>query len=122
MMAAEGRPPGETFGQRIQRLRRERGFTQRQVAGELGIDFTYLSKLENDRGEPPGEDTVRRLAAVLQTDEEMLLALAGKVPPELRERAQREVAFARLVRRLPSITDEELRDLSKDLKIPPADQ
>lgn len=121
-MPAETSQPDETFGQRIQRLRRERGLTQRQVAAELGIDFTYLSKLENDRGEPPGEDTVRRLAAVLQTDEEMLLALAGKVPPELRERAQREVAFARLVRRLPSMTDEELRRVSKNLKIPPADQ
>jgi HTH-type transcriptional regulator, competence development regulator len=121
-MPAETSKPDETFGQRIQRLRRERGLTQRQVAAELGIDFTYLSKLENDRGEPPGEDTVRRLAAVLQTDEEMLLALAGKVPPELRERAQRDVEFARLLRRLPSITEEELRRLSKNLKIPPADQ
>jgi len=121
-MPAETSQPDETFGQRIQRLRREHGLTQRQVAAELGIDFTYLSKLENDRGEPPGEDTVRRLAAVLQTDEEMLLALAGKVPPELRERAQRDVEFARLLRRLPSITDEELRRVSRNLKIPPADQ
>jgi HTH-type transcriptional regulator, competence development regulator len=121
-MPAETRQPDETFGQRIQRLRRERSLTQRQVAAELGIDFTYLSKLENDRGEPPGEDTVRKLAAVLQTDEELLLALAGKVPPELRERAQRDVEFARFLRRLPSITDEELRRLSKNLKIPPADQ
>ena len=61
-------------------------------------------------------------ALVYDSEEEMLLALAGKVPPELRERAQRDVAFARVVRRLPSITDEELRRLSKNLKIPPADQ
>jgi HTH-type transcriptional regulator, competence development regulator len=122
MMAAEGRPPGETFGQRIQRLRRERGFTQRQVAGELGIDFTYLSKLENDRGEPPGEDTVRKLAAILKTDEETLLALAGKVPAELRDRAQRDVVFARFLRRLPDIPDAELEDIYKQLKITPPDQ
>ena len=121
-MPAETRQPDETFGQRIQRLRREHGMTQRQVAAELGIDFTYLSKLENDRGEPPGEDTVRRLAAVLQTDEEMLLALAGKVPAELRERAQRDVEFARFLRRLPSLTDEDLRRIYKNLKIPPADR
>ncbi len=121
-MPGEMRQPDETFGQRIQRLRRERGLTQRQVAAELGIDFTYLSKLENDRGEPPGEDTVRRLAAVLQTDEEMLLALAGKVPAELRERAQRDVEFARFLRRLPSVPDEDLRRIYKNLKIPPADR
>ena len=68
----------ETFGQRIKRRRRELGLTQRQVAEVLEIDFTYLSKLENDRGEPPGEKTIRGLAAVLHEDEEELLALPAR--------------------------------------------
>ena len=80
-MSAENQKPEESFGQRIQRLRRHRGLTQRQVAAQLGIDFTYLSKLENDRGEPPGEDTIRGLATLLETDEEMLLAMAGRCRP-----------------------------------------
>ena len=58
-MTAGNQQPEESLGQRIQRLRRHRGLSQRQVAAQLGIDFTYLSKLENDRGEPPGEDTIR---------------------------------------------------------------
>src|SRR5437588_5353239 len=99
-MTTHTQPVAETFGQRIKRRRRECGLTQRQVADKLDIDFTYLSKLENDRGEPPGEKTVRALADALQEDEEELLALAGKVPEGLRDRAQRDVAFARLVRRL----------------------
>jgi transcriptional regulator with XRE-family HTH domain len=106
---------GETFGHRIQRLRRELSLTQRQVAEELGLDFTYLSKLENDRGEPPGEETVRNLAAILKTDEEELLALAGKVPTELRARALRDVEFARFLRRLPNASDKELREMYKRL-------
>jgi transcriptional regulator with XRE-family HTH domain len=109
-------PADETFGQRIQRLRRELHLTQRQVASELGLDFTYLSKLENDRGEAPGEETVRKLAAILEMDEEELLALAGKVPAALRERAQRDVEFARFLRRLPSATDKELKDIYQQLK------
>lgn len=112
-------PAEESFGQRIKLRRRELRLTQREVAEKLEIDFTYLSKLENDRGEPPGEKTVRRLAEVLHEDEEELLALAGKVPEQLRERAQRDVAFARLVRRLPDLTDKELRDISGRLRIPP---
>jgi HTH-type transcriptional regulator, competence development regulator len=108
---------GETFGQRIKRRRRELGLTQREVAARLEIDFTYLSKLENDRGEPPGERTIGRLADVLQEDREDLLALAGKVPEELRDRAQRDVAFARLVRRLPDVSDKELKEISRRLKI-----
>jgi len=118
-MTTHTQPVAETFGQRIKRRRRECGLTQRQVADKLDIDFTYLSKLENDRGEPPGEKTVRALADALQEDEEELLALAGKVPEGLRDRAQRDVAFARLVRRLPDLPDKELRDIYRRLKINP---
>lgn len=121
-MVKEDPPAEEMFGRRIQRLRRERDLTQREVASQVGIDFTYLSKLENDRGEPPGEDTVRKLADVLQTDVEELLALAGKVPAALRNRAQHDVRFARLLRHLPSVSDKELQDIYKRLKITPPNQ
>jgi HTH-type transcriptional regulator, competence development regulator len=121
-MSADSQQPEESFGQRIQRLRRGHGLTQRQVAAQLEIDFTYLSKLENDRGEPPGEDTIRRLATLLQTDEEMLLAMAGKVPAGLRDRARNDREFARFLRRLPSIPDSKMREFYRELDIPPADQ
>jgi HTH-type transcriptional regulator, competence development regulator len=116
MSEAAASPGEETFGQRIQRLRRGLKLTQRQVAADLGLDFTYLSKLENDRGEAPGEETVRKLAVVLQTDEEELLALAGKVPVELRKRAQHDVEFARFLRRLPGATDTQLQEFYKRLE------
>lgn len=118
----ESRPVRESFGQRVKRKRRERGLTQRQVAEKLEIDFTYLSKLENDRGESPGERTVRRLAAELDDDEEELLALAGKLPEQLRARAQHDVAFARLLRRLPDLPDDELRGIYRQLKINEPDE
>jgi transcriptional regulator with XRE-family HTH domain len=105
----------ESFGRTLKRLRRERGMTQREVASALSIDFTYLSKLENDRGEPPGEETVRKLAEVLGHDTEHLLALAGKVPPELRARAQSDLTFARMLRHLPNATNEELGEIYRRL-------
>jgi len=109
----------ETFGGRIKQRRRGLGFTQRDVASRLGIDFTYLSKLENNRGEPPSAETIRKLAEVLHDDPQELLALAGKVPEGLRDRAQRDVAFARLVQRLPHLSDKELQEISRTLKITP---
>lgn len=112
----------ETFGETIQRLRRERDLTQREAAAALEIDFTYLSKLENDRGEPPSERTVRNLAKLLETDPEELLALAGRVPTELRERAQSDITFARLLRRLPDASSNELQDIYRRLKIEPPEQ
>lgn len=109
MVGDDRRPVESSFGKRIRELRRAKGLTQRQVAAELGIDFTYLSKLENDRGEPPGEETVRRLAHLYGADPEDLLALAGKVPVELRRKAAEDREFALLLRRLPRLSDEELR-------------
>lgn len=110
-------PDMDSFGQRIRQLRHSRGLTQRQVAAQLGIDFTYLSKLENDRGEPPGEDTIHGLAALLETDEEMLLAMAGKVPAALRDRARHDIEFALLLRRLPGIPDSEMQEIYKKFGI-----
>jgi transcriptional regulator with XRE-family HTH domain len=37
------------FGKRIQELRRERGMTQEDLAGEVGVDRSYMGFLE--RGE-----------------------------------------------------------------------
>ena len=52
-MSADDQQPEETFGQRIRRLRRSRGLTQRQLAEQLGIDFTYLSKAGERPRRPP---------------------------------------------------------------------
>lgn len=77
---------------------------------------TYLSKLENDRGERPSENLVRDLAHHLETDAEELLALAGRVPGELGEMAQADIAFARLLRRLPHMTKSELNKIYRQAK------
>lgn len=114
--------PVPTFGGRIRDLRRAAGLSQREVAARIGIDFTYLSKLENDHGEPPGEATIRGLADVFDVKSEELLALAGKVPPELKEIASRDPRFALLLRRLPSLTkadlDEVYRHAGMDDELP----
>lgn len=86
-----------TFGQRLRDLRKAAGLTQRElaekVAGRLkgGFDFTYLSKIENDRTPPPSAAAiiqlaeVIRLAGVQEANTDELIALAGKVPPDLGE-------------------------------------
>lgn len=107
----------QTFGETIRSLRRKHDLTQRGLASELGIDFTYLSKLENDRGERPSEKLVREIARRLGVDPEELLALAGRVPAELGERAQSDLAFARLLRRLPNMSEPELRKIYRQAEL-----
>ena len=72
------------FGERLRALRRRRGLTLRALAEPVGVDFTYLSKIENGKaGYLPGADTIRRLADALGADPLELLHLANKVPPEV---------------------------------------
>lgn len=73
-----------TFGQRIKELRHQRGLTQRQLAEKTGVDFTYLSKIENDRMDhTPSIKTILDLARSLMVDELELMELANKMPPVL---------------------------------------
>jgi transcriptional regulator with XRE-family HTH domain len=72
------------LGTRIHALRRERGLTQRELAEEAGIDFTYLSKIENSAlPYSPSAKTLKKLASVLKVDELEFLRLADKLPTEL---------------------------------------
>ncbi len=68
---------------RLRRASNDGAFSLRQVARRVGIEPSYLSKIERGQQQPPGEDTIRRLAADLGEDADSLLALAGKVSTDL---------------------------------------
>ncbi len=44
------------FGQKVRTLRQAKGLSQRALAPMLGIDFTYLSKIENERLDASSHD------------------------------------------------------------------
>jgi transcriptional regulator with XRE-family HTH domain len=72
------------FGHRLREIRKGKGLTLRQLAEEAGIDFTYLSKIENGRiPYTPAVKTIRDLATALNVDVIELLTLANKLPLEL---------------------------------------
>lgn len=71
----------DSFGKLIRQARLRQGYSQRELAALLLVDFTYLSKLENDRAEyAPKEDVIRSLARHLDLNEEELIFLAGRIP------------------------------------------
>lgn len=75
-----------TFGKVIRQARQDKGYSQRQLAKLLKVDFTYLSKLENDRADYAAkEDVIRSLAKHLGMDEEELVFLAGRLPQRYEE-------------------------------------
>jgi len=71
------------FGEEIRELRKAQKMSQRELANRTGIDFTYLSKIENNRIEPPSEDVIRRVAQALGEDADELIVLADKLPSDL---------------------------------------
>lgn len=71
----------ESFSRLIRASRKNKGYSQRELGELVGLDFTYLSKLENDRAEyPPKEEIIRKIAHHLDLNEEELVFLAGRIP------------------------------------------
>jgi transcriptional regulator with XRE-family HTH domain len=72
--AAISKPPldyaGDTIGQRLARLRKERGFTQVELAEKTGTRQVLISAYETDRAALSAEMAVRFAVALdLSTDE-----------------------------------------------------
>lgn len=81
------------FHERLRELRKQAELSQRELAESVGIDFTYLSKIENKKVEPPRQTVIvyiaRVLASKLKANEvqlaDELVTLAGKIPFDLAE-------------------------------------
>jgi transcriptional regulator with XRE-family HTH domain len=103
------------FGEQVRQLRKAKGLTLRVLAGQVGVNFTYLSKIECgklDFGEYPGEGLIVKLARALDADEEELMLLAEKVPDSIRRRVlQRPDAFRKLARLDDKALDRVLRQI-----------
>jgi transcriptional regulator with XRE-family HTH domain len=109
-----------TFGQFLRETRLRKGdaaFSVRQLAGRVGIEPSYLSKIERDEEAPPGEGTIRRLAGELGEDPDVLLALAGKVSGDLLEIIRaRPRLFADLLRDLKTMPDRAVLRLVREVR------
>jgi HTH-type transcriptional regulator, competence development regulator len=103
------------FGQKLRELRNEKGLTLRALAHSVGVDFTYLSKIENGKaGYLPGADTIRAMAEALGADALELLNLADKAPPEVQQFADSAKA-RRFLQRAQEVAKPEDWDLLLEL-------
>lgn len=70
------------LGKTLRTLRAKTGLGIKRVAPQLGITYTYLSKLENDE-KKPSQDLIERIANYYGEDSDRLLMAAGRVPAEV---------------------------------------
>lgn len=115
------------FGRRLRDLRKLKNVSQRDLASRVGIDFTYLSKIEGGRSAPPSEEVIRYIAQVLDADENELINLAGKVPKDLKsvlEESPQAVELLRVLseRRLSNETYRQMLDLARKSDITQRDE
>jgi len=69
------------LGSRIRDLRLAKGLTQQALAEKVGVDDTYISKIEGDvLPYPPSTKTLHRLAKVLNGDPLEFISLAKRTP------------------------------------------
>jgi transcriptional regulator with XRE-family HTH domain len=85
---------------------------QRTLAAKAEINFTYLSKIENERMAPPSADTIVKLAQALDADADALLVLAGKVPEDIAMIVTQSPAVPAFLRSIRDLREDELRQLS----------
>ncbi len=109
---------GAYIRERREVLRRDdRTFSVRQVAGRVGIEPSYLSKIERGQQPPPSEETIRKLAKDLQEDPDILLAMAGKVSTDLRAAIiRRPKLFAELIRQLKDSPDHAVLRITREVR------
>ena len=98
-------------------LREGGAFSLRQLARRVGVEPSYLSKIERGLEPRPSEETTRALALELGEDPDLLLAMAGKVSGDLqaiiRKRPQ---LFAQLIRELKNMPNRAVLRLVREVR------
>ena len=112
----------DSFGEYLRRRREQRraqdvAFSVRRLAGRVGIEPSYLSKIERGEQPPPSEETIRALARELGEDLDVMLALGGKVSTDLQRIIRRRPAlFAQLIRDLKDLPDHAVLQLVREVR------
>jgi transcriptional regulator with XRE-family HTH domain len=111
-----------SFGDFIRQRREEKraadpGYSLRKVAASVGIEPSYLSKIERGEQPPPSEETILALAKELDEDPDVLLALAGKVSKDLQAIIRkRPKLFAQLIRQIKNMPDHAVLRLVREVR------
>lgn len=91
-------------------------YTLRAVARRLDIEPSHLSKVEMGKT-PPSDQLIQNLAAILGADVDVMMALAGKVSPDLHAIiVKRPLLFASLLRELRDAPDDAILRVVREVR------
>ncbi len=108
----------ETFGTLLKTKRREADISQRDLAKQIGVDFSYISKVENDRLPPPSADTIVKICEILGCSPDEMLAISGKIPTTIQDKIASKQSAQQFLREAGEmgLSNEEWQSLTATLK------
>lgn len=106
------------FGDILREKRRAAKLSQRQLARIVGVDFSYISKLENSRVSAPSVGTITEIAKAVGCGVEDFLALARRLPREVTGSLTGQTAAVKFLNEASKfdLTREEWEHLTKELR------
>ena len=88
----------ENFGTLFKKIRIEKGYSIKSLAKKLNVNYSYLSKIENDHT-LPSEHFIERASKLFSYDKEELMLRADKIPNDvmniLRSNPKEAIEFLR---------------------------
>lgn len=66
----------------IKKLRLKKGISIKKMGPDLGLSYTYLSKLENSKS-IPSHEVIEKLAKYFNYSSDELIIAAGKIPKDV---------------------------------------
>lgn len=107
----------DDFGTTLKKLRKQKRITQRDLAERIGVDFTYISKIENGQlKNTPAIQTIEKIADVLEADPNELILLADKIPTEFKELIMKDELAVRFLRSMPKLQENEKKAINRILR------
>jgi transcriptional regulator with XRE-family HTH domain len=76
-----------SFAELIRNQRTEKGYSQRKFAEMLGVNHTYISKIETGLEQPPSEELIKRMGVIFEFerfDTYAAIILSGKIPEDIK--------------------------------------
>ena len=102
------------FGKTLKNLRKEHKITQRDLADRVNVDFTYISKMENNKLEnSPSEGTIKKIAKELSYDADELIFLAKKVPEKIRITIADDDLAVEFLRKVNNLSPDQRKQIRK---------
>jgi transcriptional regulator with XRE-family HTH domain len=110
--------PKAHFGTMLRERRIAKGYSLRKFAEMVDVSPTYLSRVETGQAEyAPSAERVRVMAEVLGEDPDQWIALAGRMPEDLKGIIlKKHEAMPALLRAAQNLSVEDLKKITEQLE------